>query len=159
MFKDRQTTLTAFVIAAIVGQAAFELYAWLVSPVLFGPSLQPANLVVALTALFTGIKLSYGAAFVLHLLIGSFGFAAFVLMTKRISGLGYRAAGALAGLILWFVAQGIFAPVIGRDFMMGFGAYTQSSFIGHVGMAFVMGVVLHMFDNRNATTDQAPIAS
>jgi len=30
---------------------------------------------------------------------------------------------------------------MGRSFMMGFGTYTQSSFVGHVGMTIVIAMV------------------
>jgi hypothetical protein len=53
--------------------------------------------------------------------------------------------GFVSGLILWFVAQGILAPFIGRSFMMDFGTYTQSSFIGHVGMTLLMAHLLEAF--------------
>jgi len=48
--------------------------------------------------------------------------------------LDFLGSGVLAGIVLWFVAQGVLAPLMGRSFMMGFGSYTQSSFVGHVGM-------------------------
>lgn len=51
-------------------------------------------------------------------------------------------AGFVSGLILWFVAHGMFAPFIGRPFMMNFNTYTQSSFVAHTGMVLVIGFVL-----------------
>ncbi|MFK7765148.1 MAG: hypothetical protein AB8B62_17930 [Roseobacter sp.] len=142
MTIETRLLLTSLLLAGLVGEVAFELYAWLMSPFVFGPALEPAKLVMGLTQKFAGVSLPYAAAFALHFLIGSLGFAVFVHLVKRLSGLGYRMAGALGGLVLWFVAQGILAPLMGREFMMGFGAYTQSSFVAHVGMAFLIGVVL-----------------
>lgn len=137
-------TPTALALAGLVGELMFEAYAWLISPILFGVALQPANLVIALTTKFFGITLSYSVAFAVHFLIGAIGFAGAVWATKRISGLGFIAAGALTGVALWFVAQGILAPLVGRSFMMDFGAYTQSSFIAHTGMTSVVGCVWRM---------------
>ena len=91
-----------------------------------------------------------GAAFAVHVLIGALGFAAVVYLTKRMTQLGYFAASALAGVILWFVAQGILAPLMGRSFMMGFGTYTQSSFVGHVGMTIVIAMVWQKLARRPA---------
>ncbi len=54
----------------------------------------------------------------------------------------YLVSGVVTGVLLWFVAQGILAPFIGRPFMMESGAYTQSSFIGHVGMCVIVALVL-----------------
>lgn len=138
----RPNLIVSLLLAGALGELVFEAYAWLISPLIFGISLQPANLVMALTGQFANLSLPYATAFVIHVLIGSLGFATIVWLTARATGLGYRMAGALVGLGLWFVAQGILAPLIGRDFMMGFGAYTQSSFIAHVGMALVIGAVL-----------------
>lgn len=127
--------------AGLLGELAFEAYAWLVSPVLFGVKLEPANLVIGLTKAATGVQLPYGAAFAIHFLIGALGFAAIVYLAKRMTNLGYAMAGLTAGLVLWFVAQGLLAPLMGRTFMMGFGAYTQSSFIGHVGMTLLIALM------------------
>ncbi|KIN64298.1 hypothetical protein Z946_3189 [Sulfitobacter noctilucicola] len=138
-------------IAGVIGEVAFELYAWLLSPALFGPSLEPANLVIALTRLTTGMELSYGVAFPVHFVIGAVGFSFFLWIVYRLTGLGLILSGALAGVILWFVAQGILAPIVGRDFMMGFGPYTQSSFVGHVGMCILMALVLRVTLARPTT--------
>lgn len=146
---------TILALAGLAGELSFELYAWLVSPVLFGVALQPAKLVMALASIYAGLTIPYSVAFVLHVLIGSFGFAFFVYLVKRVSGLGYIASGAIAGVALWFIAQGFLAQMVGRSFMMGFGAYTQSSFIGHTGMtlviAFVWRAVVALQTPQNAT--------
>lgn len=149
--KSASFPLIPMLLAGLTGEIAFELYAWLVSPLLFGLSLEPANLVIALTRMSTGLQLSYGAAFPIHFVIGAVGFSLFLWIVHRASGLGLDLSGALAGLALWFIAQGILAPVVGRDFMMGFGPYTQSSFIGHVGMCLLMALVLRALLNRSAT--------
>lgn len=134
-------TLPQLALAGVIGQISFEAYAWLVSPIFFGDPLQPSNLVVALTKLGTGIELPHLAAFLLHFTIGS-GFVLGVWALHRMFKLRMMVAGVLTGLVLWFVAQGILAPVVGRSFMMDWGPYTQSSFIGHVGMTTVMAYVL-----------------
>lgn len=129
-------------IAGVIGQLAFEAYAWLLSPVLFGLTLEPSNLVMALSKIYLGVELSYGLAFVVHFIIGSAGFASLVWIMHEIIKRSFVVAGAFSGFVLWFVAQGILAPAIGRPFMMAFGAYTQSSAIAHIGMTVVMGLVL-----------------
>ena len=78
----------------------------------------------------------------LHFLIGSVLFAAMVYAIESVLKKGYVMAGLISGLILWFVAQGMLAPFIGRPFMMNFNVYTQSSFVAHTGMMFVIGFVL-----------------
>ncbi|MEO9778370.1 MAG: hypothetical protein ABJH07_19225 [Sedimentitalea sp.] len=135
-------TLRNLILAGLAGEIAFEAYAWLVSPLLFGVALGPANLIVALGNITAGIALPYWAGFIIHFMIGAVGFSTFVWITHLITKANLILSGAIAGFVLWFVAQGVLAPAVGRSFMMGFGAYTQSSFIGHVGMATLMGYVL-----------------
>lgn len=133
----------AIATAGLVGEVAFEIYARLISPHLFDVVLQPSNLVIALAAKLAGLQLTHAIAFPVHFLIGSLGFGAFVYgISLLFSAERVWLPGLVAGVILWFVAQGILAPFIGRSFMMDFGAYTQSSFVGHVGMTLLMARVL-----------------
>lgn len=129
-------------IAGLIGELSFEAYAWLISPLIFGVALEPAKLVTGLTKMATGVQLSYGGAFAIHFLIGAFGFAVFVALTHLVTKTKLIWSGVIAGVVLWFVAQGILAPILGREFMMGFGNYTQSSFVGHVGMSALIAFVL-----------------
>ena len=144
----------AIVIAGVVGEAVFEAYSWLISPVLFGPILQPALLVKAITAKVTGgaVVLPYSIAFIIHFLLGAVVFALFVYLMHRVLKRSYLLAGLVTGVLLWFTAQGILAPFIGRPFMMEFGAYTQSSFIAHTSMMLAIGFVLSKLLGR----DQVP---
>ena len=113
--------IKAVVIAGIIAETAFELYDWLISPILFDQRLQTSNLIIAIARITLGVDLPHGAAFVIHAFIGSIGFASCVYLVKRISKLTYLMAGVLTCVLLWFVAQGILAPFIGRPFMMEFG--------------------------------------
>jgi len=138
-------TIRNILIAGFIGQLVFEAYAWLISPLIFGLTLEPSNLVVALSKIYLGLNVSYGGAFVAHFFIGAAGFSAFVWLTHMLTKKTYVVSGAIAGFILWFVAQGILAPAVGRDFMMNFGPYTQSSAVAHIGMAMVMGYLMARF--------------
>ncbi|MEP4195542.1 MAG: hypothetical protein ABJL99_07900 [Aliishimia sp.] len=135
-------TLKKIALAGLIGEIVFEAYSWLLSPVIFGPILEPAKLVTAVVAKVSGIMLPYSLAFIIHFLIGTIFFALLVYVANGILRKGYVLAGLVTGLVLWFVAQGMLAPFIGRPFMMSFGAYTQSSFVAHTGMMIVIGLVL-----------------
>jgi len=148
MIGKNSTELRALASAGLIGEITFEAYAWLVSPLLFGVRLEPANLVIGLTKTFTASQLPYAAAFAIHFLIGSLGFAAVVYLIKRVTKLGSLGSGITAGLLLWFVAQGMLAPLMGRTFMMGFGSYTQSSLIGHVGMTALIALLWAKFQQH-----------
>lgn len=128
-------------LAGVFGETVFELYAWVISPAVFGVTLEPTNLVVGLSQTFLALDLTYWQGFALHMILGAAGFPITVYAVARLLGGMYLLSGILTGLALWFVAQGMLAPLMGRSFMMGFGAYTQSSFVGHVGMTLVIGAV------------------
>ena len=133
------------ILAGLIGEIAFELYAWLISPLLFGPTLQPSNLVIALAEKLAGLQISHLTAFPVHFAIGSVGFGVFVYLIRLLMPARVVLTGIVSGLILWFVAQGMLAPFIGRSFMMDFGTYTQSSFVGHVGMTLLMSYLMDRF--------------
>ena len=136
------------ILAGLIGEIVFELYAWLISPLLFGPTLQPSNLIIALAEKLAGLQISHLTAFPVHFAIGSVGFGVFVYLIRLLMPARVFLTGLVSGLILWFVAQGILAPLMGRSFMMDFGAYTQSSFFAHVGMTTIMAFVLKRLGDR-----------
>lgn len=150
MSRKFKRDLPAIFLAGLVGEGLFEAYAWGVSPHIFGNPLTPSKLVMAITDKTFGLELSHAAALAVHIFIGSIIFALGVYIFHRVTRLNLWLSGALTGLILWFVAQGLLAPYIGRSFMMGFGPYTQSSFIGHVGMCLVIAGVLKWRFNAKA---------
>ncbi|MGO4907407.1 hypothetical protein ACEN2J_03650 [Pseudorhodobacter sp. W20_MBD10_FR17] len=141
----RQSVVLPVILAGLIGEIAFEIYAWLISPLLFGVILQPSNLVIAITAKLTGGQISHVLAFPIHFAIGSLGFGLFVYVMRLALPARTWLAGFVAGFVLWFIAQGMLAPFIGRSFMMDFGTYTQSSFIGHVGMTVLMSYLMERF--------------
>ena len=152
MTDSNRTELTTLATAGLIGEITFEAYAWLLSPVLFGVRLEPANLVIGLAKKLLGLELPYAMAFFVHFLIGAIGFAAVVFLFKRFTKLSYLGAGLIAGVALWFVAQGMLAPLMGRSFMMGFGTYTQSSFVGHTGMTVVIALLWKTLLTRHTPT-------
>ena len=139
-----KNTILAIILAGIAGELAFELYAMFISPLIFGVSLQPAKLVAAIAAKLTGVTLPHAVAFLMHFTVGVAGFGTLVYLVRRIVSTNPWISGGVTGLFLWFLAQGVLAPFVGRSFMMGFGSYTQSSFVGHVGMTLVVAHILHL---------------
>lgn len=137
--------LLSVVLAGLIGETLFEFYAWIISPLLFDVTLQPSNLVIALTAKIFGVEIGHGLAFPIHFVIGSLGFGVFVYLTGLLMPGRALLSGFVSGFVLWFVAQGMLAPFIGRSFMMDFGTYTQSSFVGHVGMTLIMAFLITAF--------------
>ena len=136
--KQQTREIKISIIGGLIAQIAFEAYSWLISPLIFGTSLQPAKLVRGLTEKYIGLNINYEVAFVLHTLIGIIGFGIFTLLFYKAFRSRAVISGFISGLVLWFIAQGILAPAVGREFMMSFGPYTQSSFISHVGMTMII---------------------
>ncbi len=147
--------IRTLLVAGVIGQLAFEAYAWLISPLLFGPSLQPANLVMALSNIYLGLTLNYMTGFIVHAAIGVIGFSVFVALVHKITKTRLILSGVMSGLILWFVAQGMLAPAVGRPFMMEFGAYTQSSFVAHVGMTTIIAFVMQRLGGLEGAANEA----
>jgi len=142
MIKLRLYDLKTILFAGISGEVLFEAYAWLISPKLFGLSLSPLKLVTAIVKKLSGIGLPPITAFALHFIVGAFVFPLALYLVHKVTRLNIWMSGLTTGILLWFVAQGILAPFIGRSFMMDFGPYTQSSFVGHVGMCLIMAAIM-----------------
>lgn len=151
MHQLENIKLKHLVIAGLVAETVFEFYAWLISPIIFEKTLVPAKLLIGLSQKFAGFALPYEFAFVIHFLIGSLGFPLFVYVAQKVLRTPLLITGLISGIALWFIAQGVLAPLMGRAFMMGFGAYTQSSFIGHVGMALIIALIFKYFQSSESS--------
>lgn len=151
-------TILVVLSAGLLAEFAFETYAWLISPKIFGPVLEPANLVKGLSAKLLGLELSYTHALFIHVFVGAVIFSLAVFIISKLIKSRYLLGGFITGLGLWFTAQGILAPLLGRSFMMDFGPYTQSSFVGHVGMTLIIGYVFSRAFNPSEPTSACAIS-
>lgn len=146
--QDLMVYSSNLIFAGFMANIAFEIYAWVISPALFNVTLQPARMIVALADKLFGMSISYTSGFLIHfMIIGLVIFPVSVLALRKITKIPYAAAGIITGILLWFFAQGALAPLAGRSFMMDFGAYTQSSFIGHIGMTMIIAWRLALCEN------------
>ena len=91
------------ILGGLIAQIAFEAYAWLISPFVFGPKLQPAFLVIGLSEQYLGITPSYAVAFSLHALIGIIGFGIFTLLFYKALRGRVMLSGFISGLIFALV--------------------------------------------------------
>ena len=147
----KKVEIKSAILGGLIAQIAFEAYAWLISPLIFGTKLQPAKLVMGLTEKYIGININYEMAFILHTLVGIVGFGLFTLLFYKAFRFRTLLSGFTSGLTLWFIAQGILAPAVGREFMMNFGPYTQSSFVSHVGMSLIIAFFINTVLKNNNT--------
>ena len=143
--------IAVLLVAGIAAEIAFESFGLLLAPVLFGFAMEPANLVIGLIKTFAGIDASYLAAYVLHFFVGAIAFPlGYVLLRKTIlARLPWLVAGLIWGVILWFIAQGILAPLMGRPFMMDWVPYTWASLIAHPMMTVVIAFVWHKLTEQS----------
>ncbi|MFQ5659832.1 MAG: hypothetical protein ACE5GZ_05355 [Gammaproteobacteria bacterium] len=139
------------IIAGIAGEIIFELIAWLLMPQLIGRPMQPALLVMGLAKKLLDIGLTKPAAFSIHLAVGAILFpicyVLFLAVTKIQSWL---VAGISWGVVLWFIAQGILAPLMGRPFMLGFVPYTWAALGAHIALIVTIAFVYQRLSPRSA---------
>lgn len=119
-------------IGGLAGEIAFEAFAFGLGPILTGRVMEPAYLVIALARLL-GAEIGYVGGWIGHLMAGlilfPLGYLAYLRLTPPQP---WAMAGLIWGLILWAVAQGVLAPLVGRGFMMGFVSYTWASLAAHM---------------------------
>jgi uncharacterized membrane protein YagU involved in acid resistance len=143
--------ITRIILAGLAGEAVFEALAWGVAPVLVGQPTQPALLVQTLAANVLGVEVDIGAAFAIHLLVGVALFPAGYAALRRRLPVAPLALGALYGVVLWFLAQGMLAPLAGRPFMLGFAPYSMVSLGFHLAYAMtVAGAYAWLTGRREA---------
>jgi membrane protein implicated in regulation of membrane protease activity len=71
-----------------------------------------------------------------------------MLMRRFLNNWGWALAGALYGIVLWFIAQGFLAPLVGRPFMLGFVSYTWVSLVAHLIYALTIAYVIDRLQRR-----------
>jgi hypothetical protein len=134
-------TIVLIVLAGAIGELALEFIAWVLAPLLLGGPMQPAILVADLATSLFGFSLSMPAAFSLHLVAGVIVFPLGYLLFRAATGLTSPAiAGIVWGVVLWFLAQAILAPLAGRPFMLGFGLYTWAALVAHIAYTLVVAL-------------------
>jgi hypothetical protein len=141
--------LAQLLLAGLAGTAVFEFIALVVAPLVLGNPLLPARLVVNLAAAQTGADLPMLFGWIGHLAAGIVVFPLGYLAFLRVSGLrSWPLGGALWGVVLWLLAQGVFAPAAGGPFMSGFSYFMGVSLIVHLAYALAVALALHLLQAR-----------
>lgn len=147
--RSRRTTLAHVLAAGIAAEAVFELFGLLIAPLILGVTLMPSRLVVALVSLLD-VSIPDSAGWAGHLLTGIVLFPlGYLLVWRILRYAGWALTGSIYGLGLWFIAQGVLAPLVGRSFMMDFGAYTWASLIGHQAHTLTLAYVFHRLTRQD----------
>lgn len=133
--------------AGVAGLAAWEVFARLVAPQIWGFGPEPTQLIEA--ALGIG---GIGAQ-VLHILTGLLFFPAFYLLVARplaramVPALPWWALALGYGIALWVFAMYFMASLLaGMPPFLEFGAVTWASLFGHLGLGLGIGAAAHFTD-------------
>lgn len=142
----RKRHLLSVLAAGLVGEAVLEIISWGLAPPLLGRPMRPALLVADLARSLFGASLPMPAAFAIHLASGLVIFPlGYVLFHAAARAASAAVAGLLWGVILWFVVQGILAPLAGRPFMLGFVSYTWAALVAHTAYALAIALSFEQF--------------
>lgn len=145
----RRRTLSLVILAGLAGESVFEVIAWGVAPLALGRPMQPAILVADLARALFGAAPPMPLAFGVHLASGIVLFPFGYLLFRSATGMRSPAlAGLLWGVILWLGAQAVLAPLAGRPFMLGYGAYTWGSLGAHVVYALAVALAYDALARR-----------
>lgn len=126
----RPREIVLLVAAGLAADVVWEFWARVVTAAIIGGPLQPASLILGLFRLPESYR---GFAEALHLTTGFLFYPLLYLAIRRLvySG-GALVDGLVIGVATWILALGIFAPLAGQPFMLGFIPLAWMSGIGHV---------------------------
>jgi hypothetical protein len=137
--------LGLLLLAGLAGAAVFEFIALVLAPAVLGHPIMPARLVANLGAVLTGVEWPMLAGWIGHLAAGIVVFPLGYLALLRLSGLRpWLAGGAIWGVVLWLLAQGVFGPAAGGPFMSGFSSFMFVSLAVHLAYAVAVALALHL---------------
>jgi len=132
----------ALLAAGIAGEIVFEVLAFVAAPAVVGQTMQPALLVMALARTLLGLEIGLVLGWAGHLLAGVVLFPLGYVAFRRLTGLRkWWLAGLLWAVVLWLVAQGVLAPLVGRPVMLGFVPYTWASLAAHALYSLTVALV------------------
>ncbi|WP_417769562.1 hypothetical protein [Stappia sp.] len=144
--------LMAIFLAGVAGEVVLEAIAWFVAPSILGVPMRPFLLVEDLGRQLFGATIPTELSVTVHLLLGAVVMPLGYVGLKRWSGwTSWLWASSVWGIILWLIAQAVLAPLAGRPFFLGFGAYSWASLVVHVVYAIVVGYVLNDLKTRFRT--------
>ena len=136
--------------AGVVGEIAVEFFAWVVAPMFLGRPMEPSVLIQNLATAQLGISLPLVVAFIIHFFAGAYFFMlGYVYFCDATKARNVFLVSTIWGLILWATAQGVYAPLAGRPFFLGFVSYTWWSVLLHtIAYSIPAAYALEYFGRR-----------
>lgn len=141
-------TMLRLVAAGLAATLVWELWARVVTAAVIGGPLEPAALILTLFRLPGEYR---PAAEALHLTTGFLFYPILFLLIRRFVYSGGRLVdGLVIGVVTWILALGVFAPLAGLPFMLGFIPLAWMSGIGHVVFGLVLSYVFAALTARRS---------
>lgn len=137
-------TIGALAAGGIAADLTWEVWARVITPIFVGGPLQPAALILDL---FNLPPTWLAQAEMLHLATGALFYPLLMWTIRACVFAGTRVQdGVVIGLLTWFLALGVFAPLAGQPFMLGFIQLTWFSGIGHLLYGLALSFVFRLAD-------------
>ena len=144
-------TLGHLVLGGAAGLGLWEVFAATVTPWVAGYPLQPPELVKAVFAHQLGVTISDPLAALLHGLTGLLFYPiGYLLFARALPALSVSAAGWAWGVITYFIALAVFAPLGGQAFLLhDVPALSFMSLVGHAIYGFVAARVFERLETAS----------
>jgi hypothetical protein len=145
-------TLTHLMLGGFAGLGFWELFAAVPTAWLAEFPLEPPELVKSLFSHQLGLALSTPVAKLLHFLTGFLFYPlGYWLLTRRVTSFGMPADGWIWGVITYFIALGVFAPLAGQQFLLiDVPRLSLMSLIGHAIYGWLAAHVFEALEARPA---------
>lgn len=141
-------TIWHLFLGGAAGFGIWEVFAATFTAWAAGFPLQPPELVKSLFEHQLGLTISNPVAELLHGLTGLIGYpVAYLLLSRLLPQIGMPAIGWIWGVITYFIALGLFAPLAGQPFLLhNLPVLSMMSLIGHAIYGYVAALVFETFE-------------
>lgn len=146
-------TILNLAIGGFAGLGFWEFFSAVPTAWVAGFPLQPPELVKSLFQHQLGLALSTPVAEGLHYITGFLFYPlGYWLMTRWLPRFGMPADGWIWGVITYFIALGVFAPLAGQRFLLSdLPALSFMSLVGHAIYGFIAAWVFEVLERRGTS--------
>ncbi len=144
------STVWGLVLGGAAGLGVWEVFSATVTDWAAGFPLQPPELVKSLFSHQLGVTVSQPMAELLHGLTGLLFYPlAYFALSRALPRVGMPAIGWLWGVITYFIALGLFAPLAGQPFLLlNVPVLSFMSLVGHAIYGYVAALVFETFERQ-----------
>ncbi len=147
------TTLFHLAIGGLAGLGLWEVWAHVPTTLAVGGPLEPPGLIKSLFQNLFGVAVPDVWARALHYFTGVIGYpVGYYVLTRHVKSFGPRLDGWIWGVITYFIALGVFAPLAGLPFLLleWGGRLSLMSLIGHALYGWFAAFVFEHFERMRA---------